>query len=433
MVRSRHWHEGCFSCSVLQPPVRWPFVVALLAGAPACGSASSFDGEASDLREDSDPREEMAVDIGVFRDRVKVFPDRLVVDRYVMNPALLAAIQEYARRGQTGEPGERVIIAEGRSSYAVDERGWLVDGSSNPLGFIRRAVDAIDDGRNITIRTEPATIAEYFEELSENGSIAFGVGDPAHAEANSAALPPEPPLADELPQINLGEMVLINDDAVSVRVVEGSLGLSIDVNADLVVAQFRAQSAAIEIGAVMDARLVVDVTTSEVASREFETEVFHSRAAVGAIGPIPITAEVTVSLSCQVEATGEMGVRVGGAASSDVFAALRYDRADGATMLAEGNDVELSLVGPALTGSAGVEVRCALVPRVDLLFFDLVGPFVEPEAWTAMGLATPDPALAVTAGIDIRAGGTLQFFSSELAAVETTVVSYEEELWRQSL
>src|SRR5262249_37944795 len=100
------------------------------------------------------------------------------------------------------------------------------------------------------------------------------------------------------------------------------------------------------------------------------------------IGPVPIeeTIRFTVSLRCQgyAEPTGTVMAGVG--LARGVAAGARSENGNGSGVASAYSQPRL--IGPTTGGQQSEGFRCFLRPRVDLYFYDLLGPgiYVEPYA-----------------------------------------------------
>jgi hypothetical protein len=95
------------------------------------------------------------------------------------------------------------------------------------------------------------------------------------------------------------------------------------------------------------------------------------------IGPIPIeeTVDVSVDLACDFSADGTVKALAGVKVDLPFRFGVEYTKGDW-HMVAESKGATIAPIGPTIDGSASAKIDCRLVPRLALLFYDVVGPYV---------------------------------------------------------
>lgn len=388
--------------------------VALLSGCAADGADTTTDVDgASTSRAPVFVGKAVNVDQR-FSDAVKVEKDALVIPTSMLGKIEIGS-----------------IIAGDRSSKP---------GNDNPFGFLRRVTDIEKSGKQTTLVTQRAELAEWIED----GRIDFGsrrsifsgakLGDGSivtktlHLQGNdqeaSGSGEQSAPLTGNL------------KDTISIENVTFSIGASYDGYIDV-----HKKWGKIPTGFKMKSQL----TLTPSVGAEIVWKISNSASVEGSLSggevlipltaPIPVTIRYTPELKCNLSASGEAKMRIG--ANIKATAVLGFEMKGGLTDLPDPTnlseaptaDGNLQLID--LTGKATVSTECEVVGNVDLLAFDAIGMSGRLGPW--VNLTANMCAQANAAGVD--AGFTLQeshgFTETFNGKVQVPVVgaSKDFELW----
>lgn len=263
----------------------------------------------------------------------------------------------------------------------VGQRG---KGTGNPHGFLRKVKTVSARGDEVVLSTEPAKITDAITRGSARTvtdpmdpyrtyGLASDVGRVKPlAGPNSAN---RPTYTHEFP----GRTIF------SASGFEARLDPTVTTCTPKFDTALRVTDAKLEtLRFVMDDLLAIDVSVSATARGRVERQVafplFKNKIPLPpqAIGPIPVveTVDVSVDLACDFVAEGDVTARVGLHAELPYRFGVDYSNNDW-QMIAEADQFTLSPVGPTLAGSGGVTADCRIVPRVALLFYDAIGPYIS--------------------------------------------------------
>lgn len=135
---------------------------------------------------------------------------------------------------------------------------------------------------------------------------------------------------------------------------------------------------------VADDIMTIEASVSATAHAEFSRQVtfplFRNRIPLPPlwIGPVPVeeTVDIAVDLSCDLSASGSMTARAG--VKVELAYKFGVDYTNGQWhVVAESNEPTLSPIGPSFEATGTARMDCSVVPRVALLFYDVVGPYLS--------------------------------------------------------
>jgi hypothetical protein len=366
----------------------------------------------------------------VLGDVAEVRPDRLVFPKRVFPQKLRARIDGYRRAiasGKSKDAVENVLLVSDRQKDAVDASGKIKTDVGNPYGYMRRALSYADDGSKTVVMTEPASIEEVFEEIDANGQIEVGRA----AQDGPGQLAPQvaKKFAKQIPIIELDGTELYDTLGAKVRIKQGSVVLKTTIDLSAEVAFFKMKKAHVIVDADIDSVFELEVRTERGLQAGFAKDVFKGRWPVGAIGPIPVTAGLTASVSCDLDVGAEASVSAGARASVQMRGGVRYARETGAEPTSERPTFDPGFITPSFQIGAATGIVCRLEPRIEVLLYDVIGPTVTPVLSATMKGSVPPPTLVLSAGLDLKVGGALEVFGKNLGEIDRTVFSTEKQLW----
>ena len=131
---------------------------------------------------------------------------------------------------------------------------------------------------------------------------------------------------------------------------------------------------------------------------------------------IPVHAQFTATLACDLSYGGGLGVDVGAKATGSVTAGFAYKNSTMTPVFA--HTESFTLIGPTYTMDSAVHVRCSVRPLFDLSFFDVAAGSVYADPHVSLDAAAECSASALTgtvsgsaqAGIDAVASASVDVF-----------------------
>jgi hypothetical protein len=361
-------------------------------------------------------------------DVVTVLPDRLVIPTSSVSDELRTKIDAFEAAvagGALPDSVENVILLDSRSSHAGDR--WIDEESGNPYGFIRRALSLREEGEDTVIFTEQATIVEALEELAENGYVEMGGADLTQ-QSRGGPTTFERTYATQWD----GNTELYENGNLVVRVGDTSVSLDFTVISELDLGLRGIDKAELTVQVDAASKLSLEVAVengdTNVLDHDFDYELFSGKYVLGTLGPVPITGDLSLNLHCTAQAGAGLSVTTGLESEARITTHLLYESAELSAAL-DAQPPTFTVVPPSVTASASASVRCALEPRVDILMFDVVGPYVAPYAYAQADLSVPPPTAELKVGLGANLGGSLQVLGENIASFDRNVAETEETLW----
>jgi len=361
-------------------------------------------------------------------DVVTVLPDRLVIPTSSVSDELrvkIDAFEQAVASGASPDSIENVILLDSRSSQAGN--GWIDEESGNPYGFIRRALSLREDGDETVIFTEQATIVEALEELAENGYVQMGHADLTQ-QSRGGPMQFEHTYATKWD----GNTELYKNGNLVVRVGDTSVSLDFTVISELDLGLRGIDKAELSVRVDAASKLSLEVAVengdSNLIDHAFDYELFSGKYVLGTLGPIPITGDLSLNLHCSAQAGAGLSVTTGIESEARITSQLLYENAALSASL-NAQPPTFTIAPPAVAASASASVRCELEPRVDILMFDVVGPYVAPYAYAQTDLSVPPPTAELKVGLGANLGGSLQVLGEEIASFDRNVAETEDTLW----
>lgn len=259
---------------------------------------------------------------------------------------------------------------------------------ANPHGFLRRVTKITSDGDGIVVTTSPATLGEAIQQ----GEVA-GKTKPLDPYATSGgATDPTSvkPKADEDGN-GSGETPMRFSHTFDAQTIVSTANFEARVEPTQTACTptfdtaLRLRGAKLDtLRFVMNDQLMIQTELSATARGRFDQNVtvplFKNKIALPPqqIGPIPVveTVDVSVDLACDFSAEGSATARVGLRADFSYRFGVEYTN-DKWHMVADAGELTLAPVGPTIEAQANTRLDCRIIPRVALLFYDVVGPYLS--------------------------------------------------------
>ncbi len=292
------------------------------------------------------------------------------------------------------------------------------DPAKNPWGFLRKVVSVAEEGDQIVVTTEQATLEDVVQEGELAGTLTVPSILPTDPAAHTKTLAPKGS-GDPISLLDFsGKTLFSNTGSVEVNAgktlgYEASVVLSKgtldftptwDVGAKikpglslkgLIKEAHVVATGTLDATAEFDAsfKLIGDATGDDVAAL-IAKKVFKSASTTLAdheiklpslkLGfiKVPAHASFKATLKCDLNWSGETRVVVGGKASATVKAGARYD---GDKITPEfGFSRSFERIGPEWTIQNDVGLRCAVVPEFRLSLWDVAAGSVVAEAYAGL-------------------------------------------------
>lgn len=248
------------------------------------------------------------------------------------------------------------------------------DGSQkNPSGFLRKVVSVAEQGTDIVVTTEPATLADAFEtcdmvatwDLPSFGDQTFiDETDGTTIKPANFGPPTDVELQAEGVNFNVGGVVLFEQNGLKASVTKGSFSFTptfhFELDAGIIggLKHFEAVATGTTV-----AELEVKLESTQAIVKDF-SKTFGGTPIQIPVGPLTATVTPKLVMGCSVNVpTGS--VTAGAKATSIVSIGAEYDKSTGLKGVAQSN-FTLTRNGPNAELSAVATARCFIRPSLDL-------------------------------------------------------------------
>jgi uncharacterized membrane protein YgcG len=109
---------------------------------------------------------------------------------------------------------------------------------------------------------------------------------------------------------------------------------------------------------------------------------------------IPVHAQFTATLSCDLSYGGGLGVDVGGKATASVTAGFEYQNSAMSPVFSD--SATFTMIGPTWTMDSAVHARCSVKPEFDLSFYDIAAGSVWAEPHVSLDASAVCSSSALT-------------------------------------
>lgn len=340
-------------------------------------------------------------------------------------------------------PGKLIFPKATHADIAAKKAGDVLVGdagttptSPNPWGFLRKVVSVTDDGTNVTVTTEQATLADVVTEGELSGQLTVPSLDPSDPSAvTSKSLHTKgggspiklldfsgKTLFSSSGSVDLSTGKTLGYDA-SVVLSKGTLDFTptFDVGAKMkpslsfslkgliseahviatgqldavaeVTASFKLTGTATgDDVAALIAKKVFKSSTTTIADHDIKLPGLK----LGFIS-VPAHAHFKADVKCDLTWGGETSVVVGGKASAKISAGAKYD---GSTITPVwDHSASLDQTGPTWTITNDMAVKCSIVPQFSLNLWDVASGEVTAEAYAALAANAKCDAAKLTGDV----------------------------------
>ena len=312
-------------------------------------------------------------------------------------------------------PGVTLLVADRSPPGSVGAE-------TNPYGFLRRVEGLRRTGREIVVMTSAATLEDAIvrsggskassaadidpfagdgEEDAEDNS---GDGGDAPADAPAGAPTLVPLARTRLGPFTrtLGPRVLGTSGPMSVRLEQARFTSAPTVDTELRVANRQVTYLRLRVQDTWTLEGTLGTQLNGAANRSVRGTLYRNAVPLPPqqIGPIPLTQTLHVSVegSCEASTAGQAKLTAGVRSTVNLDVELTYQ--DGRwTRRAPAPRFGLEAIPPTVVTTADGRLRCTLEPRIDVLFYNLVGPYVS-------GVAGANLTVDAQAGSASRASGS---------------------------
>ncbi len=371
-------------------------------------------------------------------DAAEVFDDRLVFPSALIDARLRQKIAAYERAAATGDEAEAepVILVGDREGGAVKSDGTLDEGSTNPQGFMRRALSLEQDGDSVVIRTEPASLEEVFTELDANGSIDIGAEPEGEGPPGKEAQGSKQIEVPTIPLIDLSGVEIYRKGNDYVRLSSAYVHLDLALDVGVQVSGLRLQETHVVVSGDVDTELQVEASllnVPPVVGLPIEKEILVAKYPLPPLGPVPMTIALRVSVGCTLSGGG-FHVTGGVGTSMHFTGGVEYSREGGVVPVGSASH-EPYVIEPEgdLFESKQITTRCSLDPRIEVLFYDVAGPIVKAQAFGDFRFDTSPAQLSLDVGVTGALGGTLRVFGFRVGELSATVFDQHARVWSAPL
>lgn len=241
---------------------------------------------------------------------------------------------------------------------------------TNPVGFIRKVVSVSEDGDELVIETEAATLADAFESCDMVATVQLSdFADLDFVSEEGARISPKPSDDSDEPEaqpniaFNAGGVVLFDANGLKATLTKATFQFAPSFNFDLDASILKGlkRLSAVASGS-QSAELEVKLETTTQIDKSFEKE-FAAAPIPIPLGPIVVTATPKLIVGCEVNVPSGMNVTAGLKQSSSVAIGVEYTKEDGVNPVAQ-SSFTLTRLGPTFNTGKPVEARCFIRPEL---------------------------------------------------------------------
>ena len=277
--------------------------------------------------------------------------------------------------------------------------------SQHGEGFLR-AVDAITTrGESLVLETHDAELGDALIDANIATSVGGGKADTHQLPAMHVAIT---------------DRRLVDNAAITARIVEASLDFEPALDLDLEIADRRLESFEMVLRGRVSGSIDLEVVARDVDVGP-EIRLWESPPAVfyQQVGPVPVVETVTTSVELRLSALaqGEGRIRIDAGAIATMAAGIRYTAEGGWDGV---GDLDVTTHGSVPIASASLDrvgVRAWLAARADVRLYGLAGPYVAAGPQVSVVRDLGDRTIDASAGFRGETGGGLKFFRLNLPAI----------------
>lgn len=264
---------------------------------------------------------------------------------------------------------DRLVFPYGEDVAGVAPGQVLVSGRGG--GFLRRAVSVEQDGADLVVATEPATLTDAIIDGEVGESVEMG------------------PTADDGPwagawggdgmggfAVGLGGTTIVANGDISVTVPEGRFDFTPHMDFALDIERRRLKTFRLVASGDVDATLAMDVRIQNgYAAGRYQVPVWKTeKMFMQMVGVVPIVEMVGLKLGVgvQVDAMGAAHTSFGGSLHASIAAGARFEAGE---WHAVGDKmVSFQVLPLVVEGDGMLGLRAFVYAEVEVMFYDVAGP-----------------------------------------------------------
>lgn len=314
------------------------------------------------------------------------------------------------------------------------EPGKVIVGAQGP-GFLRRVSSVSTSGDEITVITTPASLTDVVERGSFQTTVQMTepAGSPGSLQDGSADVQYGPLQADYLASgvsvsaagLSLSDTDLCKEllngncpDWLKLTIPSGSIGFEpgLDIDGSIDDGEIKT------FHTIATGALSLDLSVRAEATKEFTASgdkklAEVSKRFVAWIGSFPVVGKVTMSYTVGYSATAKLKTtyETGATVTTQVDAGARYAAATGWEGVWD-TSLQTQPKTTEWTAQADGEVRIFVRPHLEVVFYEVVGPYIDVEPWLKgeAHVGTQQCELKVSAGIDSKIGMKIEILDFSL-------------------
>ena len=299
-----------------------------------------------------------------------------------------------------------------------------------PYGFIGRITNVINQGIEVIIETEPASLADAFSSLSiilsqtlnASDLLAQTVATPGVSIAAASLLAPVSQAQEEGFRIAFDDVVILDGDNNhatqndqvrlngSILVTQG-YDFAFDIDGSSLTYLLFATNLSEDAEATVEVGISRDLIDEEVPffKRKWNPIVVWC-------GWVPVTIVPELSLTLGSKGSISAGIEAGVRQSADITAGFSYVANSPSGIIAD-YSYSAERIGP--TFSAGTTIRMFVGPRLDLLLFGLAGPYGAIDLFGELDVDIARvPIWQIFGGIEANGGVSVKALDDDLLDLE---------------
>lgn len=311
--------------------------------------------------------------------------------------------------------GNEELLAKKPGDILVGDR-QTTPGAKNPYGFIRKVKTIAQQGDQIVIETEFASLTDAIQRGRVSQQVDFA------ATTTKGFLGPKDTGGLAGGQVDItGTVLNAFSGGAQAKISQGHLGFNPKMDIGIDIDWFKIKEFHAIASGKLDVALAVELTATAAAKGEVSFPVFEAPPyplPPQFIGPIPVveTVNFSVALTCSLSEQGQSSVNVGASSSTSVSVGARYQ--NGSWSKVAEQSFSWTPIGPELTGKVGIELKCSLQPELSLMFYDVAGPYISMGPYASFSLTVPPCEWEIKAGIEGNAGGKVEILEYTLAQLD---------------
>jgi uncharacterized membrane protein YgcG len=346
-------------------------------------------------------------------------PTIVVPNLHVVDAALVGPASVLADRLVLAPTATVRVAADSRATAATSlvVGDYVVSGVGASVPFLRKITAVSAAPTSVALLTSQAALTDVVQQGQLEATLDY-------ADSNRPSVIPFTGCSGGL--FNNGCFNLtakqLNGDQFTAHVVDGHLDFNPKLDLGVSIGFFTLNEFHAILGGSFDAK--IDVAASILARAPVtgatnETTVASIPASFWqTIGPVPVEETVVLSLilGCKTTWDESISLEAGVQASAALQFGVRYQH--GAFSPVASQSFQSQLLGPSFSADTSVESKCYVRPRIDILFYDTLGPgfFVDPYVDAKLDFTTAKWTESI--GFEGYAAGSIDLLGHNLGEIQ---------------